>query len=186
MTDVWCLRAKRSRMSDVRGPRSKRSLKADVWRLSYFSFSSWSNFLQRETMRGLISDVWCRRLNDVGCPMSKRSLKAEGWWLNEGWGLKADVWRLNEGWGLKADVWIPNPLANCCGNVLKPLREWASIARKWGNRLSFHNSLSISGGKKVENLWEIFPQVTARRPREQRTRLVPWHHQHCRLAGAEP
>lgn len=26
----------------------------------------------------------------------------------------------------------------------------------WENRLSFHNLLSISGGKKVENYWEIF------------------------------
>jgi len=25
----------------------------------------------------------------------------------------------------------------------------------WENRLSFHNLLSISGGKKVENYWEI-------------------------------
>jgi len=26
----------------------------------------------------------------------------------------------------------------------------------WENRLSFHNLLSISGGKKVEYLWEIY------------------------------
>jgi len=26
----------------------------------------------------------------------------------------------------------------------------------WGNWLSFHNSLSISGAIKVENYWEIF------------------------------
>ena len=30
----------------------------------------------------------------------------------------------------------------------------------WENRLSFHNLLSISGGKKVEYLWEIFQGST--------------------------
>jgi len=29
----------------------------------------------------------------------------------------------------------------------------------WENRLSFHNLLSISGGKKVEYLWEIVVEM---------------------------
>ena len=34
----------------------------------------------------------------------------------------------------------------------------------WENRLSFHNLLSISGGKKVENYWEIVV-ILCKRPK---------------------
>ena len=36
------------------------------------------------------------------------------------------------------------------------LRNERPEVERWENRLSFHNLLSISGGKKVEYLWESF------------------------------